>query len=108
MLLGPDVNPLYIGGVVACVKRKERPELVRAVEVESCCFHPRVVRIARVVYVTLVNDSPIREQLIAKLLEELEDMYPPLTVDPSMTHEVILYRAGQRSVVDYLKAKIST
>ena len=41
---------------------------------------------------------------IQKLIEELEDMYPPLTVDPSMTHEVILYRAGQRSVVDYLRA----
>ena len=42
-----------------------------------------------------------------KLVEELEEMYPPLTVDPSMTHEVILYRAGQRSVVDYLKAKLN-
>ena len=45
---------------------------------------------------------------IQKLIEELEDMYPPLTVDPSMTHEVILYRAGQRSVVDYIKAKLDS
>lgn len=43
-----------------------------------------------------------------KLIEELEDMYPPLTVDPSMSHELILYRAGQRSVVDYIKAKLDT
>ena len=40
-----------------------------------------------------------------KLVEELEEMYPPLTIDPSMSHELILYRAGQRSVVDYITQK---
>ena len=51
----------------------------------------------------LSTDGPLN-----KLVEELEDMYPPLTVDPSMSHELILYRAGQRSVVDYIKAKLDT
>ena len=51
----------------------------------------------------LSTEGPIQQ-----LIEELEDMYPPLTIDPSMAHEVILYRAGQRSVVDYLKAKLNT
>lgn len=49
----------------------------------------------------LSTDGPL-----VKLLDELEEMYPPLTVDPSMSHELILYRAGQRSVVDYIKAKL--
>ena len=40
-----------------------------------------------------------------KLVEELEEMYPALTIDPSMSHELILYRAGQRSVVDYITQK---
>ena len=51
----------------------------------------------------LSTEGPLK-----KLLEELEEMYPTLTIDPSMSHELILYRAGQRSVVDYLKAKQST
>ena len=42
---------------------------------------------------------------LQKLLEELDEMYPQLTIDPSMSHELILYRAGQRSVVDYISQK---
>ena len=30
--------------------------------------------------------------------------YPTLTIDPSMSHELILYRAGERSVVEWIKA----
>ena len=42
---------------------------------------------------------------LTKLIEELNEMYPTLTIDPSMSHELILYRAGQRSVVDYIAQK---
>ena len=33
-------------------------------------------------------------------------MFPPQSIDPSMSHEVILYRAGQRSVVEWIKAQL--
>ena len=42
-----------------------------------------------------------------KLLEELEAMYPSFTPQPSDDDRTIMYRSGQRSVVEYLKAKLS-
>lgn len=43
---------------------------------------------------------------LIKLLDELEEVFPPITIDPSMSHELILYRAGERSVVEWIKAKL--
>ena len=43
-----------------------------------------------------------------KLIEKLEEVFPPLTVDPSMSHELILYRAGERSVVEWIKSQYNT
>ena len=45
------------------------------------------------------------EAPVDKLITELEEVFPPLTVDPSMSHELILYRAGERSVVEWIKSK---
>ena len=42
-----------------------------------------------------------------KLLEELTDMYPPYTPTPTDDIQVIMYRAGQRSVIEYVQAKLS-
>ena len=49
----------------------------------------------------LSNERPMNQ-----LLEELEEVFPALTIDPSMSHELILYRAGERSVVEWIKAKL--
>jgi hypothetical protein len=39
-------------------------------------------------------------------LNELEDLFPPLSVGPSDHMNTIMYRAGQRSVVEWLKQKL--
>ena len=49
----------------------------------------------------LSNERPLNA-----LLDELDEVFPPLTIDPSMSHELILYRAGERSVVEWIKAKL--
>jgi hypothetical protein len=43
---------------------------------------------------------------VERLLEELEDLYPNFTPQPDNSIEHIMYRAGQRSVVDYIKSKL--
>ena len=50
----------------------------------------------------LSTDGPLN-----KLIKELDEVFPALTIDPSMSHELILYRAGERSVVEWIKAKLS-
>lgn len=40
---------------------------------------------------------------IAKLLSELEDSFPPVTPQPKDDLSLIMYRSGQRSVVEYIK-----
>lgn len=39
------------------------------------------------------------------LVDELEDMYPPMNPTPKDSDRLIMYRAGQRSVVEYILAK---
>jgi len=39
------------------------------------------------------------------LIEELEAMYPHYLPTPKDDQNVIMYRAGQRAVVEYIKAK---
>ena len=46
------------------------------------------------------------ESSIKKLVEELESMYPHITPNPKDDIDRIMYRSGQRSVVDYLLAKL--
>ncbi len=40
-----------------------------------------------------------------KLCQELDSMYPPTNPSPNETDRLIMYRSGQRSVVDYILAK---
>ena len=40
-----------------------------------------------------------------KLCDELEDMYPHINPSPTDDERLIMYRAGQRSVVEYILAK---
>ena len=39
-------------------------------------------------------------------LTELESTFPPVTPSPDDTIEKIMYRSGQRSVVEWLKTKL--
>ena len=42
---------------------------------------------------------------LERLVKELDAMYPPTNPSPKDNYHVIMYRAGQRSVVEYIKAK---
>jgi len=37
------------------------------------------------------------------LLQVLEENYPPINPSPSDPYEYVMYRAGQRSVVEWIK-----
>ena len=40
------------------------------------------------------------------VMNELETTFPPVNPSPSDTISTIMYRAGQRSVIEYLKTKL--
>lgn len=41
------------------------------------------------------------------LINELEDNFPPITPSPDDTIEKIMYRSGQRSVVEWLVTRLN-
>ena len=45
---------------------------------------------------------------VAKLLSELEDLFPAVTPSPTDEIALIMYRSGQRSVVEYIKQLLET
>ena len=45
------------------------------------------------------------DHILDQILTELEAMYPPINPSPKDDDRLIMYRAGQRSVVEYIKAK---
>ena len=44
-----------------------------------------------------------KELALVRLVSDLQKVYPPLNPGPGDTMEQIMYRAGQRSVVEYLE-----
>jgi len=44
---------------------------------------------------------------LSALVDELDEMYPVFTPSPSDEDRTIMYRAGQRSVVEYIIEKLS-
>jgi hypothetical protein len=42
---------------------------------------------------------------LERLVEELDAMYPPINPTPKDEDRLIMFRSGQRSVVEYIKAK---
>ena len=54
-----------------------------------------------------LNESDVfgTEPALERLVEELDAMYPHLNPSPKDEDRLIMFRAGQRSVVDYIKAK---
>jgi hypothetical protein len=43
---------------------------------------------------------------LTALMEDLENTFPHVNPRPSDTHAEIIYRAGQRSVVNYIQRRI--
>ncbi len=46
--------------------------------------------------------EPIYGPELNSILQELEENYPPITPTPDWTQSQIMYRSGQRSVVEWL------
>jgi hypothetical protein len=40
------------------------------------------------------------------ILAQLEEVFPPTNPTPDMTMEQIMYRSGQRSVVEWIQSKM--
>ena len=51
--------------------------------------------------------NPILQLDINHILQEMEDIYPPVNPTPEVTTNQIMYRAGQRSVVEWLQQRIT-
>jgi hypothetical protein len=43
---------------------------------------------------------------VKQLLAELEDVFPPINPTPDFTINQIMYRSGQRSVVEWIQSKL--
>ena len=44
---------------------------------------------------------------LSALVDELDELYPLFTPSPKDEDRLIMYRAGQRSVVDYILSKMN-
>ena len=44
---------------------------------------------------------------VERLLEELEDKFPPHTTQPKEELNTIMYQAGQRSIVEWINTRIN-
>jgi len=54
-----------------------------------------------------VDDVFDGDSVLTKIVDELEDCFPPINPTPETPHAKIMYLAGQRSVVEYLLAKLN-
>jgi NADPH-dependent 7-cyano-7-deazaguanine reductase QueF len=50
--------------------------------------------------------EPIFGPELRSIIEELDEFYPPVTPTPDWTERQIMYRSGQRSVVEWLIQRI--
>jgi hypothetical protein len=50
--------------------------------------------------------EPIFGPQLSSILEEMDDIFPPITPTPDWTQSQIMYRSGQRSVVEWLIQRI--
>ena len=52
-------------------------------------------------------DSPYIPGLnVRRLLEELEDVFPPVNPSPDTSLNSIMYQAGQRSVLEWIENRL--
>ena len=56
-----------------------------------------------------LNESDVfgKGSPLQALVDELADMYPPTNPTPRDDDRMIMYRAGQRSVVEYILSKLN-
>ena len=52
---------------------------------------------------TYPNTLDFHSEKLEKLIEDLENKFPPQTIHPKEEINSIMYKAGQSSVVEYVK-----
>ena len=52
-------------------------------------------------------ESIVGPELNNKILEEMEGIFPPLSPNPTDSLGPIMYAAGQRSVVDWIRTRLN-
>jgi hypothetical protein len=53
-----------------------------------------------------VSDVFEGNSIVEKLLEQLEESFPPVNPHPDNPTNLIMYRSGQRSVVEFIQSII--
>lgn len=57
---------------------------------------------------TLISHSTLNIGLtVERLLEELEDQFPQFLPQPNDPTNLIMYKSGQRSVVEFIQSRIN-
>jgi hypothetical protein len=57
---------------------------------------------------TLISHSTLNIGLtVERLLEELEDQFPQFLPQPNDPVNLIMYKSGQRSVVEFIQSRIN-
>ena len=51
-----------------------------------------------------LNTLQLHSEKLERLIDQLEANFGDFTVHPKMTSEEIMYKAGQKSVVEYIKS----
>jgi hypothetical protein len=54
----------------------------------------------------MLNTLEVLGLQATSILEEMEDLFPPITPSPSDSISTIMYRSGQRSVVEWLQQRL--
>lgn len=56
---------------------------------------------------TQISLNTLNLLTVERLLEELEDLYPPFNPTPDTPINQIMYRSGQVSVVEWIRTRIT-
>ena len=56
---------------------------------------------------TQISLNTLNLLTVERLLEELEDLYPPINPTPDTSINQIMYRSGQSSVVEWIRTRIT-
>lgn len=56
---------------------------------------------------TQISLNTLNLLTVERLLEELEDLYPPINPTPDTPINQIMYRSGQASVVEWVRTRIT-
>ena len=53
-----------------------------------------------------LNTLKLHNERLNEIITELEDNFPPFTPHPNDSERMVMYKAGQRSVVEYILSKL--